>query len=130
LKPKHIIFFDGSCGLCHRSVQFILSNDRNEIFHFSPLNSEFSKKELISTDSSVDTFYIKSDGVLYQKSEAWVKTLYLLGGVWLLIATVMSKLPKALLDSCYDFIAKHRSKIWGRKENCDLLSKDQKGRFI
>lgn len=130
MKPKHIIFFDGSCGLCHRSVQFVLSHDKNKIFYFSPLNSDFSKKELVSTDTSVDTFYLKSNDVLYQKSQAWAKTLYLLGGIWLLIAVILSKLPTTLLDNCYDFIAKHRFKIWGKKENCDLLSKEQKDRFI
>lgn len=130
MHPKHIIFFDGSCGLCHRSVRFIINYDKKELFHFSPLESQFSKSALIDTDSSIDTFYLKSDGVLYQKSEAWIRSLFLLGGAWKLASITLNKVPRTILDKGYDFIAKYRKQIFGVKNNCDLLSKDQKNRFI
>ncbi len=130
MQPKHIIFFDGSCGLCHRSVQFILSRDKKELFHFSPLDSQYSSKALVNVDSSADTFYLKSDEIIYQKAEAWIKTLFLLGGTWKLIAIALKQIPTATLDIVYDFIAKYRKQIFGTKTNCDLLSKDQKNRFL
>lgn len=130
MNPKHIIYFDGYCGLCHKSVQFVLKNDKKSIIFFSPLSSAFSKKDLINTDQADDTFYIKSNGQLYQKSEAWIVTLNLLGGFWKIVAIAAKQLPSEFLNNCYDFIAKHRKKIFGSKDNCDLLSREQKDRFI
>lgn len=130
MKPDHIVFFDGSCGLCHWSVQFILRWDKKKIFYFSPLNSEFGKKALINTDAATDTFYLKSSGHLYQKSEGAIKTLILLGGFWSLLGQALNLLPTQFLNFVYDVIAKFRIQLFGTKTSCDLLSKDQKGRFI
>ena len=35
-----IIFFDGVCGLCNRTVDFVLSEDRERKFLFSPLQGK------------------------------------------------------------------------------------------
>ena len=43
---KSILFFDGNCGLCNRSVKFVLRKEKNQELIFSPLQSEFAKKTL------------------------------------------------------------------------------------
>ena len=45
-----IIFFDGYCGLCNGFVDFILKFDKNAVFKFSPLQSEFAKTKLNQSD--------------------------------------------------------------------------------
>jgi predicted DCC family thiol-disulfide oxidoreductase YuxK len=32
-----VVFYDGVCGLCDRSVQFLLARDRERVLHFAPL---------------------------------------------------------------------------------------------
>jgi predicted DCC family thiol-disulfide oxidoreductase YuxK len=34
---RHVVFYDGVCGLCDRSVQFLLARDRERVLHFAPL---------------------------------------------------------------------------------------------
>ena len=37
---KDTVFYDGSCGLCHRAVRFVLAEDREDSFRFAPLGGE------------------------------------------------------------------------------------------
>ena len=37
---RHLVFYDGKCGLCDHAVQFILKFDHLAIFDFSPLQGE------------------------------------------------------------------------------------------
>jgi predicted DCC family thiol-disulfide oxidoreductase YuxK len=76
-KSKHkIILFDGVCNLCNSSVNFIIRNDKKEVFKFAPIQSDFGKialkKHRINskdTDSIIlidnDNYYIKSSAALY-----------------------------------------------------------------
>jgi hypothetical protein len=41
-----IIFYDGVCGLCDRSIQFIMLHDKKKVFRFAALQSEFAAKTL------------------------------------------------------------------------------------
>lgn len=34
---RHVVFYDAVCGLCDRSVQFLLARDRERVLHFAPL---------------------------------------------------------------------------------------------
>lgn len=34
---RHVLFYDGVCGLCDRSVQFLLARDRERVLHYAPL---------------------------------------------------------------------------------------------
>ena len=81
-KSKHkIILFDGVCNLCNSSVNFIIRNDKKEVFKFAPIQSDFGeialKKHRINskdTDSIIliddDNYYIKSSAALYIAKES------------------------------------------------------------
>ncbi|MBV8227658.1 MAG: DUF393 domain-containing protein [Verrucomicrobia bacterium] len=36
----NILFFDGVCGFCNKTVDFVLRADRNRVFLYSPLQGE------------------------------------------------------------------------------------------
>ena len=36
---RHLVLFDGVCGLCSRIVQFVLAVDRRRVSLFAPLQS-------------------------------------------------------------------------------------------
>jgi len=70
---KNIILYDGECGLCNRSVQFILKHERNQNLLFSSLQSSFSKK--VFSDFNLKNDFDESilfyrDGKLFSKSKA------------------------------------------------------------
>jgi len=41
-----IVLYDGVCGLCNKSIQFILKRDKKDAFRFASLQSEFGRKIL------------------------------------------------------------------------------------
>lgn len=125
-----IIFYDGDCGLCNRSVQFVLKHERCSEISFSALQSNFSKTffdkhQLPSPDFS--TFYFYKDNQLYKKSTAAFKVIPYLKWYWQPLRA-FSLLPVRLTDLVYDFIAKRRKKIGGIF--CVIPSEENRKRFI
>jgi len=37
--PRHLVLFDGLCGLCDGMVRFLLRHDRGRVFRFAPIQS-------------------------------------------------------------------------------------------
>lgn len=134
---RHIILFDGVCGLCDRLVQFTLPKDTQNKFQFASLQSDFGTKLLARYDidaKSLQSFYVVADYGLeservYSKSDAAAFVLTTLGGKYKLLA-VFKFLPKALRNWAYEFVGKHRYQIFGKSESCRLPSPDDKDRFI
>jgi len=44
--PNNIVFYDGYCVLCSRSIDFILSRDSLATFRFASLQSDFAQSTL------------------------------------------------------------------------------------
>ena len=122
-----IVFYDASCPLCSRVVQFILKHEKNNDFYFSSLQGEYakfflSKKGIHEIDLS--TFYLFKDERLFHKSSAALRILPNLRW-YLFLLNIFWRLPRIIRDFLYDLIAKNRYKIF--KEKCDFgnLSKER-----
>jgi hypothetical protein len=46
-----VIFFDGICGLCNRTVDFVIARDHSRLFRFAPLQGETAQRLLNITTS-------------------------------------------------------------------------------
>ncbi len=135
---KSIMFFDGVCGLCNKSVQFVLKNDRADQIVFASLQSDFSQKVLNERGkdaTKLDTIYVITDYELsgervLMKSDAIVALGKKLGG-WLSVgATMLGILPKAFRDFGYDCVASNRYRNFGKYEQCPLPSPETRKKFI
>jgi predicted DCC family thiol-disulfide oxidoreductase YuxK len=129
---KKIIYFDGICNLCNWSVRFILKYDKNVVFLFASLQSEFTKKHLVhfnEPERKNESIVYQDHQVLYTKSDAVLKILNDLGGVWKLFY-VFKIIPQNLRDWLYDFIARNRYRLFGKKDNCMIPSPEIKDRFL
>lgn len=109
---KHLVFYDGACGLCDATVQFILKRDAHDLFVFAPLGGETAKKYL-NTDPALDSVVLienfKTDPKTYVRSQAVFRILKALDGVYT-IPGLLSYLPSTLFDFGYRFVAKNRHK--------------------
>ncbi len=127
---KNIIFYDGDCGFCNRSVQFVLNNERKSEIYFSSLQSDYAReffKAQNLPNPDLSTFYYYSNGILYQKSTAALKVVPKLK--WYYRFFVFGWIaPKFLRDGIYDFIAKNRKKIMNNF--CALPNPEQQLRFL
>ncbi len=126
-----IVFFDGVCGLCNLSVDFLIQQDGSQHLMYSPLQGEGVKQYAQGIDSSkMDTLYVWTGEKLLSKSEAWIWVLSRLGGLWAVMVWPLKFVPLFILNYFYDLIAKHRYKIFGKKESCRIPKPHERKLFL
>ena len=130
---KKIILFDGVCNLCSSAVQFIIENDKKDIFRFVSLQSELGQEittYLGISSANLDSIILYQPGyAYYYKSQAVFEIAKELGGIYS-ISTIFSILPSSITDYVYDYIAKNRYKWYGKKEFCMIPTNDIKAKFL
>ena len=133
-----ILLYDGVCGLCHRTVQFILKRDRGDSFRFASLQSDFAARLLQKhglTRESLDTVYLvlhygDPSERLLSRSQAGLAVMLLLGGGWRRLALAGGVFPRFLLDFLYRGIARHRYRIFGKYPSCPLPTAERRAKFL
>lgn len=114
-----IVFYDGECGLCQRSVSFLAKIDTKKELTFAPLNGETYRMFFKgSSDLATVVFYNREQ--ISVKSEAIIEVCNSLGGIKKL-AVILRIFPLKLRDKIYDLIAEQRKKV-----SCVILPKDQR----
>lgn len=43
---RHLVLYDGVCGLCDRTVQFLAAEDRDRVLHYAPLQGSAAREVL------------------------------------------------------------------------------------
>lgn len=134
-----ILLFDGTCGLCAKSVQFVLARERRRrTLRFAALQSTLGRDvqqrhpEIANVDSII-WFEPATDALpesVYVRSDASLRTLGYLGGVWSMVAAAGRLVPPFVRDRVYDLIAKHRHSLVRADASCLLPTPEQRARFI
>ncbi len=127
-ESKNIVFYDGDCGFCNASVQFILKKRKKDIY-FIPLQSDKAKKVLGQFDIEIqlDTFYYLKGKRLFDKSSAALQVSRDLKHFYPL-SFGLYIIPKFLRDIVYLFVAKRRHKI--NNGFCVLPTETEKKFFL
>jgi len=129
--PPPILFFDGVCGLCNASVDFVLRHDRKGRVLFAPLQGSTAATQLDPADAAtLDTVVLLENGRSYKRSSAIVRVLKQMGGIWSVPAWLLWLIPWPLRDLGYRIIAKTRYRLFGRKESCRIPSAEERARFL
>ena len=130
-----VLLYDGTCGLCARSVQFVLRHERGcHALRFAPLEGAFGRsvrRELPALDGQDSIIWLEGGGsapVARVRSDAALAVLEYLGGRWRLLARAGRWVPRALRDAVYDLIARHRHRLGG--ETCVVPTAEERGRFL
>jgi len=133
---QNLLLFDGTCGFCAASVQFILRHERRGTLRFAPLQGRTADEvlrrhpELLGVDSMVwveglggpsETVRVRSGAVLQVASY--------LGRFWQ-VAQLGRLLPSRLADAVYDLVARHRHRIFQEPESCYLPPPEVRERFL
>lgn len=131
-KETHfIVFFDGVCNLCNSSVDFIMKHDKNKMFKYASLQSEFAKNHLkLTNQMDFDSIVLYSpDGKIYDRSSAALKITKHLGFPTNLLFLFII-IPKPIRDIVYNFIAKNRYRWFGKKETCRIPTPEERALFV
>lgn len=130
-RGQTLVFYDGECGLCQKSVQWLLDNDGEGRLRFAPLQGETAADTLGEKEElkGVDSIVFLEDGELYLRSRAIFKIAAYLdpGWRWLRHFRVV---PAFLTDLGYRFIAKIRYRVWGKADVCRLPTAEERARFL
>jgi predicted DCC family thiol-disulfide oxidoreductase YuxK len=134
LPPSERIFYDGHCGLCHRAVRFVIARDpEGRRFRYAPLQG-MTFAALVSEERRAklpdSIVVLTEDGRLLSRSDAFVHIMRRLGGFWRLLAGIIGVIPRVIRDGVYDFIARVRYRIFGRREEvCPVTPAELRARF-
>jgi predicted DCC family thiol-disulfide oxidoreductase YuxK len=133
-----LLLYDGSCGFCARSVQFVLRHESaRRTLRFASLQSPTGEAirarhpELAGVDSVV--WYEDAGGsreIVLVRSTAVLRVLRYLGGIWSALGVAAAVVPRVLRDRAYDFIARHRHKLVRGAPSCVLPTAEQRPRFV
>jgi predicted DCC family thiol-disulfide oxidoreductase YuxK len=132
-----LLLYDGTCGFCAQSVQFVLRHEgANRTLRFaslqSPTGTEIRARhpELEGVDSVIWYEPGASKDVVLVRSRAVLRTLRYLGGIWSALGTLGAIVPRFIRDGVYDFVARHRHKLVRGGDVCVLPSPEQRSRFL
>jgi len=136
-QERHLLLYDGACGLCSRMVQFVLARDRDRVFDFASLQNAVGRAMVARTGVTSDeltTFYVfpnyrTAPVRALKKSGATLFVARALGWPWK-SAAIFSVLPAAWLDRIYDIVARNRNRLFGRHEQCLVPPAEHRHRFV
>lgn len=132
---RSVLLYDGDCGLCAGSVQFVLRHEpaaARARLAFAPLQGTFGTRvrerfpELTGVDSVV--WYDPTGPAVRVRSAAALAATAHLGGLWAVMATLGRLVPRPLRDAVYDQIARRRFQI--AAPACLLPSAEERARFL
>jgi predicted DCC family thiol-disulfide oxidoreductase YuxK len=129
-----MVFYDGACGLCHRTVRFAIARDRDgSRFRFAALGGEaFHRRVSPSARTGLpdSIVVLTADGSLLTRSGAIVHILERLGGPWGWVGSALGLMPRGIRDLGYDGIASVRYRLFRRPTDaCPVTPPELRARF-
>lgn len=126
-----ILVYDGSCGFCARSVQFILRHEQRHDLLFVPRDSELGKELRRKFHlEAVESMLWIADGRAAIESNATLNAAKYLGGIWAMLAAIGSLVPDPLRNWAYRLIARNRRRLSSRMKSCLVPTPEQRARFL
>ncbi|WP_263358748.1 thiol-disulfide oxidoreductase DCC family protein [Acidicapsa ligni] len=132
-----LVVFDGHCGLCNRTVRWLLRRDRRDKLRFAP-STDPAIAELLSNHGisvAPDTILVLRNintpiEELLVRSNAILVCLRALPQPWRVLAAIARLIPRPFREAMYRLVAQHRYQIWGRYESCPFPTADERRHFL
>jgi predicted DCC family thiol-disulfide oxidoreductase YuxK len=128
------LFYDGACGLCHRTVKFVLAHDRAGVFRFAPIGGPTFEAAvpLAARAGLPDAIVVKrADGVILVKSDATAHVLARLGGGWAFLGALLRAIPRAVREPAYEWVARRRRRWFEAPDDaCPIVPAHLRARFV
>jgi predicted DCC family thiol-disulfide oxidoreductase YuxK len=130
--PPHIVLYDGVCGLCSRSVRFLIRRDRDRRLRFAPLQGDTAaglRARFPEIPETLESVVLVDGDRVYLRSKAFLYTARFLTRPWRW-AWHLRWLPAFVLDLGYRLIARVRYRIWGEHDACEIPAPKERDRFL
>lgn len=127
-----LVLYDGTCGLCAKSVRWILRHEADHELEFAPLQGETTRALRAAypeLPQSIDTVVLIADGKAHLRSKAFLYLAKHLRAPWRW-AHAFRWFPGFPLDIGYRLIAAIRYRVWGNVDACEVPAPEQRVRFL
>jgi predicted DCC family thiol-disulfide oxidoreductase YuxK len=127
-----ILLYDGTCGLCHRSVRWVLRHERDRELVFAPLQGATAaalRARWPQIPLAVESIVLVADDRVHLRSKALLYAAGHLRAPWRWMHA-WRWLPGFAMDLGYRAVAAVRYRLWGRAELCDVPSPENRARFL
>lgn len=139
LKAGPILLYDGECGVCNKSVQWVLAHEGAPVagstqLRFTSLQSELGQalKSLAHLDDDIDSLIwaeqTESGLQVHIYSSAVYQVLRSVGGPYQLGALLLWSIPKPMRDLAYRLFASIRKQVVA--EQCLVPRPEDRKRFL
>jgi predicted DCC family thiol-disulfide oxidoreductase YuxK len=118
-----VLFFDGECGLCNRTVRLLLRLDRQGRLHYAPLQGAAARDYLRAhglPEVDFDTIIFVPDWHVRDRPEFLVRTAGVIAalratrsGTARFLAALLAVFPGRMRDAGYRVVARWRYRIFG-----------------
>ena len=131
-----VVLYDGLCGFCDASVQWLLKADTAARYRFAPLQGETAAAILArhpKIPKDLDSILlVEPDGATERvswHSRAIFQICRGLPGAWRAVSW-FGVFPRLLTDTGYRLFARSRYYVWGRRESCRIPAPGERARFL
>jgi predicted DCC family thiol-disulfide oxidoreductase YuxK len=127
-----VVIFDGDCGLCQSSVQFMLRHDPREVLYFAPRQSTAGQALLVRcgfVDASPNSVVLVEGNRASTQSTAVLRIARYLRFPWNL-AGIFTLIPAPLRDAAYGWVARNRFRFAKKAPVCRLPTESERKRFL
>ena len=134
--PARVVFFDGLCGLCDRTVQMLLERDTDQRLCFAPLQGLTAQR---LRESYASAFPADADSLVFLDNTRGTPRFLVRSKASFAIAREvpslrrwawLSLVPRPLTDLAYRALAALRYRLFGQLEACRVPRPDQASRFL
>jgi len=131
------VLYDGLCGLCDRSVQFLLRHDSGARLRFATLQGGIGaavrRRHPVLPPIDETILLVEAPETAAERvrvlSDAALAAIARLGGAWRL-AAALRLVPRPLRDAVYGFVARRRTRWFGRLDACRIATPEERSRFL
>ena len=135
------MLYDGLCGFCNATVQWLLKHDKSDRFRFAAQQSSLAEEvflrhgidraEMLKTNSVYLVLDLGTSAErLLERADVAVQSLLSLGGVWKLLGYCFEIVPRFVRDAGYTLVARNRYRLAGRYDVCPIPAAAERAKFL
>ncbi|GIW44429.1 MAG: thiol-disulfide oxidoreductase [Candidatus Binatia bacterium] len=136
LPRTYIVFYDGECGLCQRSVRWLLDHDPYQRLAFAPLQGRTAARlraQHVPLPAQLESvaLLVQSDPrpQVFLRTRAFLELCRILEvDPWW--ARLLHYVPVNLADIAYRILARLRYRLFGRATACPWRTPEEAQRFL
>ena len=126
-----ILFYDGDCALCSRSVKFVLGNEKSDAIRFCAMQSEKGKAVLAQMGFDTlqpGTVIFSDSGKTFTSYKAVARIATYLRFPFNILSFIRF-VPAFIGNGVYYWIARNRRKYFGVNDRCMMVVPGAEKRF-